>query len=329
MPCSQIGPPGDAIREMGSKSRSKQLMTAAGVSAPCLAVASAAFARVSSPPLCRAASSLQVPVTPGYWGDDQSADRVRVRANAPRPGRAPRAPPTAPPPRPSSPAQMRAAAAEIGYPVMLKAVKGGGGKGMRVVWRDGELGAALETCQREARAAFGDGRVLVEKYLLRPRHIEVQLFADGHGDAVYLWERDCSVQRRHQKVLEEAPAPGLPPRTRAAMGASAVAAAKAVGYVGAGTVEFMLDTAAAGAGAGAGADGAPGRFYFMEMNTRLQVEHPVTELVTGLDLVELMIRVAAGQPLPEELLAAARREGGVPIHGWAFEARVYAEDPFR
>ena len=211
---------------------------------------------------------------------------------------------------------MRAAAAEIGYPVMLKAVKGGGGKGMRVVWRDGELGAALEACQREARAAFGDGRVLVEKYLLRPRHIEVQLFADGHGDAVYLWERDCSVQRRHQKVLEEAPAPGLPPRLRAAMGASAVAAAKAVGYVGAGTVEFMLDARAAGA------DGAPGRYYFMEMNTRLQVEHPVTEMITRTDLVEWQLRVAAGGRLP-----LTQQQIDARVRGHAIEARVYAENP--
>ena len=211
---------------------------------------------------------------------------------------------------------MREAAAEIGYPVMLKAVKGGGGKGMRIVRSAGELAGALEACQREALGAFGDGRVLVEKYLPRPRHVELQIFADQHGDAVYLYERDCSVQRRHQKVLEEAPAPGLPPRLRAAMGASAVAAAQAVGYVGAGTVEFMVDMEARGA------DGSPGRYYFMEMNTRLQVEHPVTEMITGTDLVEWQLRVAAGGRLP-----LTQQQINERVRGHAIEARVYAENP--
>jgi len=205
-------------------------------------------------------------------------------------------------------------AAAIGYPVMLKAVKGGGGKGMRVVHSPAELPGSLEACQREAKGSFGDSRVLVEKYLPTPRHVELQVFADRHGDAVYLWERDCSVQRRHQKVLEEAPAPGLPPAMREAMGASAVAAAKAVGYVGAGTVEFMVDMSPA----------APpgGRYYFMEMNTRLQVEHPVTEMITGTDLVEWQLRVAAGGRLPLTQAQINDR-----VYGHAIEARVYAENP--
>ena len=227
-----------------------------------------------------------------------------------------------PPPLPSlALSQMRSAAAEIGYPVMLKAVKGGGGKGMRVVHRDADLPGALEACQREAASSFGDARVLVEKYLPRPRHVELQVFADAHGSAVYLWERDCSVQRRHQKVLEEAPAPGLPPRLRAAMGASAVAAAQAVGYRGAGTVEFMVDMPPrAGAGSGDGDGGA--RYYFMEMNTRLQVEHPVTEMITGTDLVEWQLRVAAGGRLP-----LTQAQVDARVRGHAIEARVYAENP--
>jgi 3-methylcrotonyl-CoA carboxylase alpha subunit len=218
-----------------------------------------------------------VPLVPGYHGDDQSPALLQREADA------------------------------IGYPVLLKASAGGGGKGMRVVERSADFAPALASCQREARASFGDDRVLIEKYLLRPRHVEIQVFADTHGEAVYLFERDCSVQRRHQKVLEEAPAPGLSVARREAMGEAAVAAARAVAYVGAGTVEFIV------------ADGA---FYFMEMNTRLQVEHPVTEMITGLDLVEWQLRVAHGEPLP---LAQA----AVRLSGHAIEARIYAENPAR
>jgi 3-methylcrotonyl-CoA carboxylase alpha subunit len=201
---------------------------------------------------------------------------------------------------------------------MLKAVKGGGGKGMRIVRHERDMRDAAEACSREARASFGDSRILVERYLPTPRHVELQVFADTHGNAVYLFERDCSVQRRHQKVLEEAPAPGLPPAIRDAMGASAVSAAKAVGYVGAGTVEFMVDAPPPEA-----PPGTPWHYYFMEMNTRLQVEHPVTEaILPGVDLVEWQLRVAAGQKLPmnqTEIRAAMR--------GHAIEARVYAENP--
>ncbi len=200
----------------------------------------------------------------------------------------------------------RAAAEVIGYPVLLKAAAGGGGKGMKVVERESELAEALASAQREAQAAFGDARMLVEKYVLKPRHVEIQVFADGHGNCLYLNERDCSIQRRHQKVVEEAPAPGLSAELRRAMGEAAVKAAKAIGYVGAGTVEFLLD--------------ARGEFFFMEMNTRLQVEHPVTEAITGLDLVAWQIRVARGEPLPIS-------QNEVPLHGHAIEVRLYAEDP--
>ncbi|WP_296942615.1 acetyl/propionyl/methylcrotonyl-CoA carboxylase subunit alpha [uncultured Massilia sp.] len=242
-----IGPPAGSMRAMGSKSAAKQLMEGANV-----------------------------PLVPGYHGDDQDPQLIQREAD------------------------------RIGYPVLLKASAGGGGKGMRVVERSEDLQAALASCKREAISSFGDDKVLVEKYLTRPRHIEIQVFADTHGNCVYLHERDCSVQRRHQKVLEEAPAPGMPAERRAAMGEAAVAAARAVGYVGAGTVEFIANQ--------------DGSFYFMEMNTRLQVEHPVTEMITGTDLVEWQLRVAAGQPLP-------KRQDELAIHGHAIEARVYAENP--
>jgi len=218
----------------------------------------------------------KVPLVPGYHGDDQ-ADAV-----------------------------LQAAADNIGYPVLIKASAGGGGKGMKIVERAGDFAQLLASAKREAASSFGDDRVLVEKYLTKPRHIEIQVFADQHGNCLHLNERDCSIQRRHQKVLEEAPAPGMTPERRAEMGAAAVAAAKAVGYVGAGTVEFIADES--------------GTFYFMEMNTRLQVEHPVTEMITGLDLVELQLRVAEGEKLP-----LAQKD--VPVLGHAIEARLYAEDP--
>jgi 3-methylcrotonyl-CoA carboxylase alpha subunit len=222
-----------------------------------------------------------VPVTPGYMGDDQS------------------------------PAHLETQAGRIGYPVLIKAVAGGGGKGMRKVDAAADFADALASCQREAAASFGDDRVLIEKYILGPRHIEVQVFGDTHGDVVHLFERDCSLQRRHQKVIEEAPAPGLDEATRAAVCAAAVKAAKAVDYVGAGTIEFIAD-----ASEGLRAD----RIWFMEMNTRLQVEHPVTEMITGQDLVEWQIRVASGEPLP-------KRQEDLSISGWAMEARLYAENP--
>ena len=217
-----------------------------------------------------------VPLVPGYHGDTQDEKFLLKEAE------------------------------KIGFPVLIKASAGGGGKGMRVVEKAADFAEALEGAKREGKASFGDDRVLVEKYLLEPRHVEIQVFADSHGNCVYLFERDCSVQRRHQKVIEEAPAPGLSDATRQKMGEAAVAAAKAIHYVGAGTVEFLLD--------------ARGAFYFMEMNTRLQVEHPVTEMITGLDLVELQIRVAEGQALPFS-------QKDLKINGHAFEVRLYAEDP--
>jgi len=201
-----------------------------------------------------------------------------------------------------------AIARKVGYPVMLKASAGGGGKGMRIARNDAECREGLERAQSEARSSFGDDRVFVEKFIENPRHIEIQVLGDSHGNVVYLGERECSIQRRHQKVVEEAPSPFLDAKTRKAMGEQAVALAKAVGYVSAGTVEFIVDSERS--------------FYFLEMNTRLQVEHPVTEMITGLDLVELMIRVAAGERLPFT-------QKDVKLTGWAIEARIYAEDPFR
>ena len=222
-----------------------------------------------------------VPIVPGYHGERQETQFLARQADA------------------------------IGYPVLIKAIAGGGGRGMRRVDEPGEFEAALQSAVREAQSAFGDGRVLIEKYIASPRHVEIQVFADRHGNAVHLFERDCSLQRRHQKVIEEAPAPGMSPEVRGAMGGAALEAAKAVGYVGAGTVEFI-------------ADGSTGlrrdAFWFMEMNTRLQVEHPVTEAVTGLDLVEWQFRVAAGERLPAF---------DPNLAGHAIEARVYAEDPER
>ncbi|MDZ4123366.1 MAG: biotin carboxylase N-terminal domain-containing protein, partial [Hydrogenophaga sp.] len=208
------------------------------------------------------------------------------------------------------PAMLQHEANRIGYPVLIKASAGGGGKGMRAVDKAEDFAAALASCQREARNSFGSDAVLIEKYVQRPRHIEIQVFGDTHGNCVYLFERDCSVQRRHQKVLEEAPAPGMTPEFRQQMGAAAVAAAKAVNYVGAGTVEFIVEQPPEGGM----------RFYFMEMNTRLQVEHPVTEAITGLDLVEWQLRVASGEPLP-------LKQDELRIHGHAIEARICAETP--
>ena len=200
------------------------------------------------------------------------------------------------------------AAREVGYPVMIKAAAGGGGKGMRIARDDAEVRDGFRSAASEARASFADDRLFIEKYVEEPRHIEIQVLGDAHGNVVHLFERECSIQRRHQKVIEEAPSPFLDAATRAAMGAQAVALAKAVGYRSAGTVEFIVDRNR--------------NFYFLEMNTRLQVEHPVTELVTGRDLVELMIRIAAGEPLPFA-------QADLRIAGAAIEARIYAEDPFR
>ncbi|QJU59920.1 ATP-grasp domain-containing protein [Sphingomonas sp. AP4-R1] len=222
-----------------------------------------------------------VPVTPGYLGEDQSPDRLAREADA------------------------------VGYPVLIKAVAGGGGKGMRRVDDPSAFAEALASCRREAASSFGDDRVLIEKCILSPRHIEVQVFGDTYGNVVHLFERDCSLQRRHQKVIEEAPAPGMDAGTREAVCSAAVKAAQAVDYVGAGTIEFIAD-----ASEGLRAD----RIWFMEMNTRLQVEHPVTEGITGQDLVEWQLRVASGEPLP-------RRQEELAITGWAMEARLYAENP--
>jgi 3-methylcrotonyl-CoA carboxylase alpha subunit len=249
-----VGPSADAMRAMGDKAASKNVMATAGV-----------------------------PLVPGYHGDDQGAETLIE------------------------------AAREIGFPVLIKASAGGGGRGMRIVEAEADFADALDAARREAKGAFGDDRVLIEKFLTTPRHIEVQVFGDNYGNVVHLFERDCSLQRRYQKVVEEAPAPGMRAERRAEIGAAAVAAAQAIDYAGAGTVEFIVDAAQ---------DGANGPFYFMEMNTRLQVEHPVTEYVTGLDLVEWQLRIADGHPLPlaqDELV----------LNGHAIEARLYAEDPAR
>lgn len=218
-----------------------------------------------------------VPIINGYHGEDQSDARLLAEADA------------------------------IGFPLMIKAVRGGGGKGMRIAETASDFMAALQSARTESQKAFGDSSMLLERYVKSPRHVEVQVFADHYGDAVYLWERDCSVQRRHQKVIEEAPAPDLSEALRRELGDAAVRAAKAVGYVGAGTVEFILDKEDLS-------------FHFMEMNTRLQVEHPITEMITGTDLVEWQIRVASGERLP-------LRQEEIERSGHAFEARIYAEDP--
>jgi len=226
-------------------------------------------------------SDAGVPVTPGYMGENQD------------------------------PAFLAQESAKIGYPVLIKAVAGGGGKGMRLVEKAEDFADALTSCQREASASFGNAHVLIEKYILSPRHIEVQVFGDSFGNVVHLFERDCSLQRRHQKVIEEAPAPGMDAETRTAVCQAAVNAAKAVDYIGAGTIEFIAD----------GSEGLRAdRIWFMEMNTRLQVEHPVTEEITGQDLVEWQLRVASGEALP-------KTQDALSINGWAMEARLYAEDP--
>uniref|UniRef100_A0A4W5R8S0 Methylcrotonoyl-CoA carboxylase subunit alpha, mitochondrial n=1 Tax=Hucho hucho TaxID=62062 RepID=A0A4W5R8S0_9TELE len=242
-----IGPPSSAIRDMGIKSTSKYIMSAAGV-----------------------------PIIEGYHGEDQSDEKLQAEA------------------------------VRIGYPVMIKAVRGGGGKGMRIAHTAEVFHEQLESARREARKSFNDDVMLVEKFVEDPRHVEVQVFGDQHGNAVYLFERDCSVQRRHQKIIEEAPGPGISEEVRRKLGEAAVRAAKAVNYVGAGTVEFIMD--------------AQHNFYFMEMNTRLQVEHPVSEMITGTDLVEWQLRVAAG-----ERLLLLQEE--IELMGHSFEARIYAEDP--
>ncbi|KDN37907.1 hypothetical protein K437DRAFT_228968 [Tilletiaria anomala UBC 951] len=242
-----IGPPSAAIRAMGSKSASKEIMLAAGV--PCV---------------------------PGYHGAGQSLELLQAEAD------------------------------KIGYPVLIKAVKGGGGKGMKIATSAQEFREQLESAQREGAKSFGDPTVLLERYLTKPRHVEVQVMCDKFGNAIYVWERDCSVQRRHQKIIEEAPAPGLSEELRRDLGEKAVAAAKAVDYVGAGTVEFLLDAETMG-------------FHFCEMNTRLQVEHPISEMISGLDLVQLQLEIAAGNPL-------TLTQADVQRNGHAFEARIYAEN---
>ncbi len=247
-----IGPPAEAIRTLGSKSRAKQLATARGV--PCL---------------------------PGYHGEDQSDTRLLTEAR------------------------------DIGFPLMVKAAAGGGGRGMRLVLKEDDLLPAVQSARSEAQAAFGSGELLLERALLRPRHVEVQVFADMHGNCLHLGERDCSVQRRHQKLIEESPSPAVHLQLRDAMGLCATELARAAGYVGAGTVEFLLDEDPAAVG------GSP--FYLMEMNTRLQVEHPVTEMVTGFDLVEWQLRVACGERLP-------RKQGDLRMEGHAIEVRLCAED---
>ena len=247
-----IGPPAEAIRQMGHKSAAKTLMEQAGV-----------------------------PVVPGYHGEDQSDDTLA------------------------------AAAEDIGYPVLIKAAAGGGGKGMRRVDDPARFAKDLKAARREALSAFGNDHVLIEKFVGRPRHIEIQVFADGQGNVVHLFERDCSLQRRNQKVVEEAPAPGMTAGLRQAMGEAAISAAKAIGYQGAGTVEFIVDGSRGLENAG---------FYFMEMNTRLQVEHPVTEMITGQDLVAWQLRVAAGETLPLS-------QDDIVLNGHAVEARLYAENP--
>ena len=241
-----IGPPVAAIEAMGSKSAAKNIMEKA-----------------------------EVPLVPGYHGEDQSRDIIKKAAD------------------------------DMGYPVLLKATAGGGGKGMRQVWSEAEFDEGLEAAKRESMSSFGDDTMLVEKYLTQPRHVEIQVFCDNHENAVYLFERDCSVQRRHQKVIEEAPAFSMSEELRTQMGESAIKSAQAIGYQGAGTVEFLLDI--------------DGSFYFMEMNTRLQVEHPVTEMISGQDLVEWQLRVAAGEILP-------KTQDQLVLNGHAFEARIYAED---
>ncbi|XP_011050855.1 PREDICTED: methylcrotonoyl-CoA carboxylase subunit alpha, mitochondrial isoform X3 [Acromyrmex echinatior] len=218
-----------------------------------------------------------VPIIEGYHGDDQTNETLLVEAR------------------------------KIGFPLMIKAVRGGGGKGMRIAQKESDFVEALESARTESEKAFGDSAVLLEKYVTEPRHVEVQIFADKHGNAVFLFERDCSVQRRHQKVIEEAPAPGISQQLRQELGEAAVRAAKAVGYVGAGTVEFIMDR-------------NNHSFHFMEMNTRLQVEHPITEAITGLDLVEWQLRVASGEKLP-------LKQEQITLNGHAFEARIYAENP--
>ncbi len=256
------------------------------------AVQAAGLVWVGAPPIAIRAMGLKdeakrlmekagVPIIPGYMGNDQSTERLQKEAD------------------------------EIGYPVLIKAVAGGGGKGMRKVDTARTFVDALASCRREAAAAFGDDRVLLEKYITDSRHVEVQIFGDSQGNVIHLFERDCSLQRRHQKVIEEAPAPGMDKATREVLCAAAVKAGQAVNYVGAGTVEFIADAS----------DGLrPDRIWFMEMNTRLQVEHPVTEAITGVDLVEWQLRVASGEPLP-------KRQHELAISGWAMEARLYAENP--